>query len=250
MIWTIARTEFSRMFTAPLAWTILGALFFLLSLSFFNSVEDYLYFQQQSGGLAMEQGVTDLIVAPFFNIAGWLLLFILPLLTMRLFSEERQNGTLAFLLSAPISLTEIVIGKYLGLVLFLCVSTVLLSLIPLSLLTASSLDIGKFLSGFIGLILLLCSFAAAGLFFSILSRHPVISAILSFSLLVFLLLLFVLGRSSSGGSEVFTYLSHFGHLISFLEGSFDTADLAYYLLFIIAFLVLSIRKLDNERLQR
>jgi ABC-2 type transport system permease protein len=81
-------------------------------------------------------------------------------------------------------------------------------------------------------------------------RTPLIAALISFGLLVFLVVLYVAGSAESTASELFVYLSHLSHLLSFLVGIFDSSDLVYYLLFSAAFLILTIRRLDNERLQR
>jgi ABC-2 type transport system permease protein len=169
---------------------------------------------------------------------------------MRAFSEERQLGTLTLLTSAPLSITEIVLGKYLALLLFTLVLLGLLTLIPLSLITATVLDWGKIAAGLLGLFLLLASFSAAGLYISSQTRTPLIAAVATFGLLLFLVVLYMSGRTQSTASELFIYLSHFGHLLSFLQGLLDSSDVIYYLLFSAAFLILTIRRLDNERLQR
>ena len=111
------------------------------------------------------------------------------------------------------------------------------------------MDWGRLSAAVLGLFLLLASFAAAGLFLSSLTRQPIIAAVSTFGLLVFLVILYISGNSQGSASELFIYLSHFGHFLSFLEGIFDSSDLVYYLLFIGGFLLLTIRKLDNDRLR-
>ncbi|HIQ07408.1 MAG TPA: ABC transporter permease, partial [Thiotrichaceae bacterium] len=131
---------------------------------------------------------------------------------------------------------------------FILVMVMMISLMPLSLLWGTSVDLGLTMIAALGLFLLLGSFAAAGLFISALSPQPTIAALSSFGFLFFLLVLYIAGKSQTEGSEIFVYLSHFGHFLSFLKGLFDSSDLIYYVLFIVGFLVLTIRKLDNERL--
>ena len=101
----------------------------------------------------------------------------------------------------------------------------------------------------LGLTLLLAAFAAAGLFLSSLARQPVIAAVTTFGFLLLLDVLYQSGHSQGASSELFVYLSAFGHFLSFAGGMFDSSDVAYYVLFIGGFLILTIRRLDNDRLQ-
>ncbi len=251
MIVSIARSELYRMFLSPLAWTILAIVLFILALLFVTLTENFLAdIQPRLGGVEGAPGVTDAVIAPLLLWAGIIMLAVTPLLTMRLVAEERQQGTLTLLTSAPLSITELVLGKYLGLILFLLIMLSLLALMPLSLSFSTTLDWGKLLAGMLGLFLLLASFAAAGLYCSSLTTTPLIAAISSFGLLLLLVVFYTSGTSDSAPSEVFKYFSHFTHFVPFLGGLFDSSDLIYYLLFISAFLGLAIRRLDNQRLQR
>lgn len=251
MILTIARTELKRMFYSPMAWAILAVMQFILALMFLIFIDNFMTrLQLRFAGMEGAPGVTDSVAAPLFLWASVLMLGVAPLLTMRIFSEERANKTLTLLVSSPVSTTEVVLGKYLGLMFFLLIMLGMIALMPLSLALGTTLDWGKIAAGLIGLLLLVGSFGAAGMYLSSLTTQPIIAAVSSFGLLIFLVVLYISGNSQSTGSELFIYLSHYGHFLSFLEGMFDTADLAYYLLFIAAFLVLTIRHLDNQRLQR
>ncbi|MDD5391499.1 MAG: ABC transporter permease subunit [Thiothrix sp.] len=249
-IFAIGLTEFRRMFVSPLAWSILAVVQFILAWIFLLGLNEYLtQIQPQVAGMEDPPGISDLVVSALYLWAGIIMLVVMPLITMRQFAEERMNQTLALLTASPISNTQIVLGKYLGVLLFVLLMVALLSLMPLSLSFGTGLDWGKFAAAALGLVLLLASFAAAGLFLSSLTRQPVIAAVMTFGLLLFLVVLYISGSSQGTGSEVFVYLSHFGHFLSFLEGMFDSSDLVYYLLFIVGFLTLTIRKLDNDRLQ-
>lgn len=248
---TIAITEFRRLFRSPLAWSILAVLQFVLGMIFLVMVQEFIeVVQPQTAGMENPPGVTDTIVSAIYLWAGIIMLAVMPILTMRSFAEERMNGTFTLLRTSPISVMDIVLGKYVGLMMFVLLMVALISLMPISLQLGTSLDFGKIMASILGLILLLGSFAAAGLFISSLTNQPIVAAVGSFGLLLFLIVLYVSGKSQSNGSELFVYLSHFGHFLSFLQGLFQSGDLIYYLLFIGGFLVLTIRKLDNESLQR
>lgn len=251
MILTIARTELRRMFYSPLAWFVLAVVQFILALMFLILVENFSsQLQLRFAGMEGAPGVTDTVAAPMFIWASMILLVVMPILTMRVFSEERANKTLTLLVSSPVSVTEVVLGKYLGLMLFVLIMLGMIVLMPASLAIGTDLDWGKLAAGFIGLVLLIGSFGAAGLYLSSLTTQPIIAAVSGFGLLLFLVILYISGNSQAAASDVFIYLSHYGHFLSFAEGVFDTADLAYYLLFIGGFLILTIRHLDNQRLQR
>lgn len=250
VIMVIARTEFRRMFSSPLAWSLLALVQFILAWVFLLGLSEYLErIQPQVAMMDNPPGITDLVVSSLYLWAGLLMLAMMPVLTMRLLAEERMNRTLVLLTTAPVTVAQIVLGKYLGLLMLIVVMVAMLTLMPLSLMLGTSLDWGKLAAAVLGLFLLLASFASAGLFLSSLTRQPIIAAISTFGLLIFLMVLYISGSSQGAGSELFIYLSHFGHFLSFLDGVFDTADLVYYLLFITGFLLLAMRRLDNDRLR-
>lgn len=248
-ILTIGNNEFKRLFNSPLAWSVLAILQFILTLMFLMFMEEFIgVVQPATATMPNPPGVTSIVIAPLYLWTGIIMLAVIPIMTMRLFAEERMNKTLTLLLSSPLSSTQIVLGKFLGSLYFILLVIAMISLMPLSLTLGTSLDWGVVLTSSFGLFLLLSSFAAAGLFISSLTSQPIIAAISSFGLLLFLVVLYLSGNSQSNSSEVFIYLSHFSHFLPFLEGVFNTSDLVYYLLFIVSFLVLAIRKLDNDRL--
>ena len=248
MILNIALRELRSMFLSPLAWTVLAVSQLILCWIFFAQIDVFFSIQKELTTLPNAPGVTDLVVAPLLEIASVMLLMISPLLTMRLISEERRNGTLTLLLSSPISISEIVLGKFLGITLFYLILVAMISLMPLSLIMGTELDLGKLASGLLGLLLLLCAFAAAGLFLSSLTENPVVAAISTFGLL---LLLWMMDRSSvdNDTGNIFDYLSLTHHIAPLLRGMVNTVDLAYFALFITTFLLLTIRHMDAERLQ-
>ncbi|MCW8828301.1 MAG: ABC transporter permease subunit [Gammaproteobacteria bacterium] len=248
MISHIAARELRSLFLSPLAWTILAVVQFILAWMFLGQLDTYIAYQSQIAMMENPPGATEVIVAPLFSSATLILLLVIPLLTMRLVSEERRAGTLPLLLSAPVSMDEIVLGKYLGLLGFLAIMLGLVTLMPLSLLSLGTLDFGLLASNLIGVALMVAAFAAAGLFMSTLTAQPVVAAISTFGLLLLLWIIEWTGQSISGNTTVISYLSLQSHYEALLRGLFDSSDIVYYLLFITTFLVLSIRRLDAERL--
>ena len=248
MIFTIAGKELRSLFLSPLAWVVMAIVEAILAYFFLIYLDYFVQIQPQLAQMEGAPGITDMVVAPLFATAATVLLLVTPLLTMRLLSEEQRNQSLSLLLSAPISISEIILGKFCGILAFQVLILWLILLMPLSLLFGGALDMGMLLSGVLGLLLLLASFSALGLFMSALTQQPVIAAISTFGILV---LLWVLDLASSTGekSQLFAYLSMLSHYQSMLKGVFSSSDFIYYLLFITLFLVLSIHRLDSKRLQ-
>lgn len=247
MIHVIAWREFRNLFVSPLAWTLLAVTQFILAWLFFIQIDTFLSLQPQLSAMKNAPGVTDVVVQQIFGIAGFILLMLCPLITMRSFSEERRTGSLRFLLSSPLSMTDIVIGKYLGVVLFFTLLVALISCMPLSLLVATELDLGKIAAGALGLWLLAAAFSAAGIFISSLTSQPGVAAVGTFGLL---LMLWIIDNAanSQDAQSLFRYLSMLQHHVAMLRGVINSSDVAYFLLFIAGFIGLTIRQMDAQRL--
>ena len=248
MVYTIAAREFKNQFLSPLAWTILGVLQFILAYFFLNQVEAFNSYQARLAGIDNAPGLTDVVVIPLFANAATILLLVTPLLTMRLICEERRNKTLSLLLSAPVSSLEIILGKYLSILALLMCIIFLLTAMPLSLLVGGTLDFGKMFSNILAISLLVAAFSALGLYMSTVAAHPVIAAISSFGLLLLLWMLDIGRHLRQYDSELVDYLSMLNHFRSLQTGLLNSADVCYFLLFTASFLVLSIRRLENDRL--
>ena len=248
MIWIIARREIAAMFLAPLAWIILAVVQAILGYMFLANLDNFFLLQPQLIHLENTPGVTDIVVTPLMQIAAIILLMVMPLITMRSLAEEKRQRTLCLLVSAPLSMTEIVLGKFLGLVGFIVILVSVLMLMPLSLYLGTSPDAGKLLSIYLGMLLLLSAFAAIGLYLSSLTENQTIAAVSTFGTLLMLWIIDWAGASMESGQSVVAYLSILQHHQRMLQGIFDTADLAYYAIIIIGFLGLTIRQLDRERL--
>ena len=240
----IARHELRRIFVSPLAWTVLAVAQLILGLVFVLSLVDY-----TANPDMMDQytGVSDYVGAGLFGFATIVLLLVMPLMTMRLFAEERKTGSIDLLFSAPVSLTEIVLGKFLGLVGFMLAVLALLALMPLSLLPATALDLGRIAAGLLGLLLMMLAFGAAGLFVSSLTREATIAAVGGFGLLLLVWLIQILGYQENRFAELFSYLSLISHYESLRRGVFNSSDVVYYLLFTALFLWATVQRLDMER---
>ncbi|ARO87189.1 ABC transporter permease [Nitrosospira lacus] len=247
MILVIARKELKILFGSPLAWILLALVQLVLTWIFLAHLDTFLQVQPQLVRIANPPGATETIIAPVFAMAAIVLLMITPLLTARLIAEERRNHTMTFLISAPVSMIDIVLGKFLSLMIFFSVVIALVVTLSMSLLAGGPLDLGLLLSNAAGLFLITACFASLGLYFSCLSAHPAIAAA---SALGALLILGVLDIAAGDDPNSVTCdFSLLAHYENFNRGMIDTFDLAYFSLFTLVFLVLSVRQLDSKRLR-
>jgi ABC-2 type transport system permease protein len=250
MILAIAAREFKTLFLSPMAWTVLAILQFILAFLFLSQVETFTMLQPKLTAIEGAPGLTDIVVTPLFGNAAIILLLATPLLTMRLICEERRNKTLSLLLSAPVSNGDIIIGKYLGTLGLLLLIILLTALMPLSLLAGGELDFGKLFANMLALLLLVSTFAAIGLFVSCLAGHPTVAALGTFGLLLVLWLIDWTTGIEDQRSELFEYLSLLRHFQNIQTGLISSSDISYFLLVTGTFILLSIRRLDNDRLQK
>ena len=246
MILIIANKELKTLFASPLAWTLLALMQLVLAWIFLGRLDAFLEIQSQLIQIANPPGVTEVIVAPVFAMAAVVLMMATPLLTMRLIAEERHNNTMTLLLSAPVSITDIVLGKFLGLMIFFSTVIGLVLALSISLLAGSSLDFGLLLSNITGVFLIAACFASLGLFISCLTAQPAIAAAGTLGALLLLWAIDVAANEINSFLGFFSLLKHFEN---FNRGIIDSFDLVYFILFTLTFLVLSIRKLDGERLR-
>src|SRR5918992_4922709 len=189
MILTIAGKELKTLFASPLAWLVLTAVQLVASFAFLKRIDDFLEIQPQLVQLASPPGVTELVAAPLFMATAFVLLFAVPIFGMRTIAEERRNQTLVMLTSAPVSMTEIVLGKYVGLLAFLMLIVALVAAMPLSLAGSTDLDYALLGSLVAGLLLLAAGVAALSLYISSLTIYPVAAAFGTFAALLLMVLM-------------------------------------------------------------
>jgi ABC-2 type transport system permease protein len=240
MIRTLARKDLHTLFSAPSTWMMLALLQFILGWFFLARLDDYLQVQTQLAQMDDAPGATISIAAPLANLLALLLLMLTPLFSMRLIAEERRNQTWLLLSTSPLSSAQIVLGKFAGLLALL--SLVILAAVAMMALLAlgTRADVGLILCNLLGLWLLAASYAALGLYFSAVSRQPVVAAFTALAVSVALWLLDMAG----GLLRALSPNTHFQNLNS---GLLSSADIAYFVLFCTFFLLLTIHHLRRER---
>ncbi len=245
MMRLLALKELRSLFSSPSTWFVLGALQFIFAWFFLSQLDAFLTVQAQYALLANAPGATQTVVPPLFSSLALIMMMLVPIFTMRLLADERRNQTMALLLTAPVTSTQIVLGKFVGLLAFLLLIILGCTAMVLVLDVSTPLDHGLLFANAAGLILLTACYTALGLYLSALTTQPIVAA---FSGLAALFGLWLMDLSATDSNYVWRGLTPTGHFQSFNGGLLDSHDVAYYLLFTAFFLVLAIRRLNNNRM--
>jgi ABC-2 type transport system permease protein len=248
----IAKLELSTLFYSPIAWFLLIIFLFQCGLAYTSVLELPLTRQDLGGAyLRFVTFLTNEVFAGrsglFTGMTGKLYLFI-PLLTMGLMSRETSSGTIKLLYSSPIDVQEIVFGKFLAMMIYSLLLTVILAVfVVCGEFNLKAPDTGLLLSGLLGLYLLLCAYSAIGLFMSCLTAYQVVAAL---STLVAFAALFYIGtvwQSIDFVRDLTYFLSISGRTQNMIGGLITTKDILYFVLIVFMFLSFSICKLKGDR---
>jgi len=247
MIGTIARHESASVMRSIQSWIIASLLALLFAFLFLRQLEAFITVQTTLAQQDHPVGLTGFMSVRYLEPLALAFTFIAPLFAMRSFSDEFRQQTFVLWQSSPVGISSVVLGKFLGLMLV----QLLLILLAIGLLASMRLfvavDIPVLLSAFVGLVLVPAACTAAGMFFSSLTSHATIAIVAA---LAFLLLLWLLGSASLGTSGLVTSMTFIAipsHLHGFFQGFIGTRDVAYFVLFIALFLILTIIRLDAMR---
>lgn len=248
-IWAICKKEIKTYFTSPIAYVVM-TVFLLLFGFFFCSL--IWWFNSQSLQMAQNQyyyqqlNINQMVYSPLFNNINIIFIFIIPLLTMRIFSEEKKRQTDELLYTCPISVNQIILGKYFASLFVLLVMLLLTGILSIFAFSYGNPELAPILSGYLGLFLMGAAFLAVGIFFSSVTENQIVSAFLTFGVL---LLLLILNWIPAGGmwKDVINYVSSSQHLDNMTRGILDTTDLVYYLSFIFLGLFLTHSVIQSRR---
>lgn len=244
MILTLARREWRAGLLTPLGWVLLAASQTVLGWTFLQVLERYtgLEAAKRTVGLTLELSLN------LWGFAAALTLLSAPLLAARMFAGERHEGSATLLGAAPVSIAELVLGKYLGLAGLLTLVCLLPPLLALTLTGAADLDPGLLAAATLGLWLATLMFAAVGLFASTLSAQPGVALVAAYAVLLLFSVVGAAKKVFEPATTLFDWLSWNEHLLWFLVGAVRLSDIGYYLLFTTLFLALAHRRLANRRL--
>ena len=229
----ICKRDFVNYFTTPIAYIVLaiflyltGKMFWFAYINFADVYRTYAAYPWAKEELSLGQAV----LRPYFMIMSNILMFFIPLITMRLLSEEKKMGTIEFLFTSPITVPQIIIGKFLAASALVIVMLIGTSMYPLLLQFYGHPDLGILASGYAGLLLLALAFIGLGLFASSVTENQIIAAIISFAILL-LFWIISWGSRSTGNATInaiLNYLSIPDHFGDFAKGVIDTQNVVYF----------------------
>lgn len=250
-VWTILKKELRSYFASPIAYVLLGT-FALVSGYFFSNIVSFFHLlsvQSSFNPMVVQHlNLTDGVLRPFFRNVSVILLFLLPILTMRLLAEEKRTGTAELLFTYPVKDGEILLGKFLA-ALLLYTLMLALTLGDFLLLAAiAPLERGPLLTGYLGLFLQGMAFIALGTLASSLTENQIVAAVVAFGgLLLFWVIGWVSDLTGPATGKILSHLSLIGHLDPFTKGVIESKDVIYYVNFTILFLFLTLRSLESKR---
>ena len=250
-ILAIAGKEVRSYFASPIAYIVIGVFallygyFYIAILSFFVRQSMQMGQFGPQGGQSMN--VNQHMLRPLMQNVTILILFMLPAITMRTYSEEKRSGTIELLLTSPVTDFEIVMGKFLG-ALALYAVMLAVTLIHVALLFVYGRPEWKpLLTSYLGLLLLGACFISVGMFISTLTKNQVVSFMATFAVFLFLWVITWIGSVMPAAEGLTTYLSIIDHFEDFNKGVIDTTHLIYYVSFITFGLFLTAKSVDTER---
>jgi ABC-2 type transport system permease protein len=250
-VWPIFKKEMRLYFTSPIAWVILtiflfiGGYFFYSIFAFFTLASMQSMMNPQMG---RDLNVTDSVLRPLFSNLSVILLLLMPLVTMRLFAEERRSGTIELLLTYPVRDGAVLVGKYLAALALYAVMLACTLLYPGIVAWFARPEWGALLTGYLGLLLMGAAFLAVGIFASSLTENQIVAAITTFGiLLIFWVIGWTADYAGAPWGPVLSHLSLLEHFDSFAKGVLDTRDVIYYLNFTLLALFLTLRSLEARR---
>ncbi len=250
--------EMRSYFVSPVAYVIAGVFLFLSGYLFRNILMQFnlwcLQFGQRAqmgmGGMPA-LNLNEMVITQFFAVMDFIWLLVIPMLTMRLFAEEKKSGTIELLMTSPLRTIEVMLGKF-----FACFSLygiiVSLTLIYFVILEAyGSPDWGPIFSGYLGYLFLGATFISVGILASALTENQIVAVLLTFGmLLLFWLIDWSASFAGPTAAKILQYLSFIAHLEDFQRGVIDTKDVVFYLSFTFFCLFLTSRVIESRRWRR
>jgi len=242
--------ELKSYFASPIAYILMAFFGLIFGFGFYTATRDMMRysFQAQMMGQMAQMNVNDQIIKPLLGFASTVALFLIPMITMRTFAEEKSRGTIELLLTSPVTDLQIILGKWLGaMCLYLCVLG--MSMINIAMLFAwGKPDLKPVLVAYLGLILQGGCLLGIGILISTMTRNQIIAGGVTFFVCLLLWLLsWFTAFDTSGGAQVINYLSIVTHFENFSKGVLESKDVIFYLSMIFFSLFLTSRAMESLR---
>jgi ABC-2 type transport system permease protein len=248
--WTICQRELNSYFSSPIAYAVM-ALYALIFGFFFYSATAYFVeasMQSQMMGRSFPMNINEMIIRPVMLNTSVIGLFLIPMITMRLFAEEKRSGTIELLITSPITDMAIIAGKWLSAVILFAAVQAVASLSVIFLFAWGKPDWKPLLAGYLGMLLQGAALLAIGAFISTTTRNQIIAGTAGFVVSLLLWVMDWVGQyNTSWSGKMLAYLSVVTHFEPFTKGVIDSRDVVYFLSMIFLGLFLSARSLESLR---
>jgi ABC-2 type transport system permease protein len=251
-IWAICKRELLAFFVSPIAYFVITGFTLLVGFFFFNHLSYFAQMVEMSAMISLRgkdlPNLNQTVIEGVYQTMVVILVFLIPLLTMRTIAEEKKKGTFELLITSPVSVSQIVLGKFLSIAVVLIIMLSVNLIFPALLLKYGNPEVLPIVSGFLGLVLCSLGFASIGMAVSSFTENQVVAGVIS---MVTLLLLYVIQApaESLGGTaaDVFRYLSPVDQLQDLLRGIITLKSITYFVSMIVIGLFLSQRALEAYR---
>jgi len=231
-MFAVFKREVGAYFKSPIAYVLIGIFIFISSLLF-------LFMNMSTSNSEFNETLQNM---------GIILVFLIPLLTMRILAEDRKNGSEVLLITSPVSLTSVIIGKYLASFFVFFVMTLISLIFPIILFAFGTPTLSLMLGGYLGFLLLGAALVAVGVFTSSFTESQIIAAVVAF--VISLIMLFISSIADLFGGtigEIFNWISLLSRNTGFGQGIIEISSVIYYLSFVIVFIFLTIRVIEKRR---
>lgn len=253
----VVQKELQTLFVSPVAYVVLAVFFFLTGFYFYAYLQGVLDWVMQQAAQAQQFGgnpppfdAPGVVMQGFFGLLSFMLLFLVPMITMGSFAEEKKLGTIELLLTAPLTHSQIILGKFSALIIFLVVmlTPTIVNTVLLYMFSEPAFPLVPILLGYVGVFLLGGALLAFGLFFSSMTENQIVSVAVTFGVFMILWVIdFAAGTSSTMLNELLRYLSILKHYEDFTKGILDSQHLVFYCSMIFLGLFLTSVSLNSVR---
>jgi ABC-2 type transport system permease protein len=254
-VFSIFWREYKSYFTSPIAYVVIGVFLFLVANRFVFKFNDFVQitFESISEAVSRQQtipkfSINDAVVRYLFQHMRNISLFLLPMITMRLFAEERKSGTLELLITSPLTITQLVIGKFLSAFVLFLTMVLPTAVFQYFVFLYGNPDLGPVLTGYVGIVLYGAAVISIGTLISSLTENQIIAGALTFGAFLFLWIVGRVGEETvSVWGEIANYISITAHFNTFAMGVVDSRDVIFYLSFCFLGLFLTHQSITSLR---
>ncbi|MFC1544668.1 ABC transporter permease [Gemmatimonadota bacterium] len=238
-VFSIFWREYKSYFVSPIAYVVIGVFLFLMANRFVFKFNEFvqLTFESTSEAVRYQQtipkfSINDAVIRYLFQNMRNISLFLLPMITMRLFAEERKTGTLELLLTSPLTITQLVLGKFLSAFILFLTMVLPTAVFQYFIFLYGNPDLGPVLTGYVGIVLYGAAVISVGTLISSLTENQVIAGALTFGAFLFLWIVGRVGEGTvSAWGKIANYISITAHFTNFSMGVVDSRDVIFYLTF-------------------